>query len=272
MLNNTVPNWDDIRVEEIRLLRSLSPEEGARQFFALMAEFEPWLQQTEHLFRSKRNQAMIQLENAKYNFEKIDTLYQLGSIPEQQYKQTKTQYELARANVEFLKENTTLVSPINGIVSGKYYENGEMYSGAPNTQAGKAAVLSLMQINPLKAIVNISQTYYPDIKKGMQATISTDIYPGKVFYGKVLKIHPTINSNTRTFQVEISVKNNSEILRPGMFTNIQMELKDEEVLVVPAIAVLKQEGTNKRYIFINENGLAKQMEVKLGKRIDDKKY
>ncbi len=110
-------------------------------------------------------QALSQLENARYNYKSIDTLYQLGSISEQQYEQAKTQFELAKSNVEFLKDNTTLESPINGIVTGKYYEEGEMFSGAPNTQDGKAAVVSLMQIDPLKAVVNVSQTYYPQIKR-----------------------------------------------------------------------------------------------------------
>ena len=62
MLKDTRTNWDAIRAEEIRLLRVIPPEEGIRQFFALMAEFEPWLQETEHVFREKRNHAMIKLQ------------------------------------------------------------------------------------------------------------------------------------------------------------------------------------------------------------------
>ncbi|MCC7117923.1 MAG: hypothetical protein IT310_05300 [Anaerolineales bacterium] len=62
MLKNTAINWDAIYAEETRLLRSLSPLEGVRQFFALMVEFEPWLQETETLFREERNQALIQLQ------------------------------------------------------------------------------------------------------------------------------------------------------------------------------------------------------------------
>lgn len=63
MLKNTSPNWDAIYTEETRLLRAISPQEGARQFFALMAEFEPWLRETESVFRNERNQAMIELQS-----------------------------------------------------------------------------------------------------------------------------------------------------------------------------------------------------------------
>jgi hypothetical protein len=62
MLKNISLNWDAIHAEETRLLRSLSPQEGALQFFALMAEFEAWLQETESVFREERNRALIELQ------------------------------------------------------------------------------------------------------------------------------------------------------------------------------------------------------------------
>lgn len=220
--------------------------------------------------KTQLSQAKTQLENARFNFEKIDTLYKLGSSSEQIYEQTKAQYEVAKSNVQFLTENTTLISPVNGIVTAKYFENGEFYSGAPNTAEGKAAVITIMQINPLKAIVNISQTYFPNLKEGMKARISTDIYPEKVFSGTVFRIYPTIDPSTRTFKAEFIIPNPDEILRPGMYANIELALHDAETLVIPAIAVLKQEGTNNRYVFVNENGIARQINVTIDKRRDDK--
>ncbi|HZK07868.1 MAG TPA: efflux RND transporter periplasmic adaptor subunit [Bacteroidales bacterium] len=214
-------------------------------------------------------QARTQLANAKFNFSRIDTLYSLGSISEQQYEQAKTQYELATSNVGYLSENTSLVSPINGIVTAKYYEDGELYSGAPNTPAGKSAIVSLMQIKPLKAFVNVSQSFFPQIRTDQQVVITTDIYPEKEFKGKVYRIHPTIDAATRTFRVEILVENDAQILRPGMFANIEIKLQKVEALMVPAISILKQEGTNNRFIFLAENGTARQIRVEIGKRIDD---
>jgi multidrug resistance efflux pump len=105
-------------------------------------------------------QANEQLQMAQANFERMDTLHKLNSISQQQYEAAKTQYEVSKANVDFLTKNTTLVSPINGIVTGKYFESGELYSGAPNTAAGKAAVVTLMQISPLKTRINISEILY----------------------------------------------------------------------------------------------------------------
>ena len=215
-------------------------------------------------------QAKEQYLNAKSNFQRMDTLHKLNSISEQAYEGTKTQYEVAKTNYEFLQRNTRLVSPINGIVTGKYFESGELYSGAPNTMAGKAAVVTLMQINPLKAKINLSEKYYPLLKEGMKSTVSVDIYPDQQFVGKIFRIYPTISPDTRTFPVEIVIKNPKEILRPGMYARVSLDLGEINTLVVPAIAVVKQEGTNERYIFLtNGNNTAHKVFVKIGKRYDD---
>ncbi len=220
--------------------------------------------------QTQLNQAASQYANAEYNFLRIDTLHNLGSISEQQYEQAKTQYEVAKTTYENLKENTTLESPVDGIITGKYFEDGELYLGSPNAATGKAAVVSVMQINPLKANVSVSQQYYNIVKKGMNAELTLDIYGDEVFTGTVNKIYPTINPATRTFDVEILIQNENEKLRPGMFAKININLEEIEALVVPSIAVLKEAGTNTRYVFINKKGVAKRVNVTLGKRFDDR--
>lgn len=220
--------------------------------------------------KTQLQQAIIQFQNTRSNYLRLDTLYVLGSISEQQYEQAKTQYEVTRSNVDFLKENTSLESPIDGVVTARYYESKEMYSGAPNTQAGKAAVITLMQIDPLKAFVNISERYFPEIKKGMKALVRLDMYPNDTFEGKIHLIHPTVDETTRTFKTEIIIDNPDEKLRPGMFARVYIEMQDEQALVVPAISVMQQEGTNNRYIYVNDNGTARKINVTLGKRFDDR--
>lgn len=220
--------------------------------------------------RTRLQQAIIQLQTLETNLSRLDTLIKTNTISQQQYDQVKTEYDLAKSNVEFLEENTRLRAPFNGIVTGKYYEDGEFYSGTPNTQAGKAAILSLMQINPVKAIVDISEQYFPDIHRSLNADVFCDIYPEVVFKGKVYRIHPVIDQMSRTFQVEISVPNSNEKLRPGMYATVSVYIGKKEILVVPAIAVLKMQGSNIKYVFLNDQGKAKMVEVIIGKRYDDK--
>jgi membrane fusion protein, multidrug efflux system len=219
--------------------------------------------------QTQLHQARIQLKNLEIDMARFDTLIKTKSIPKQQYDQFKTQYDIAKTNVQFLEENSRLKAPFSGIVSGKYYENGEMFSGAPNTQVGKAAVLTLVQINPLKAMVSVSERYYPLIKQGMEVTILTDVFPDKPVSGKIVRIYPTIDQLSRTFQVEISVPNAREELRPGMFCRTKFFAGQTEALIVPSNAVLKVQGSNERFLFVEENGKARRIFVEIGQRFDD---
>lgn len=220
--------------------------------------------------RTQLAQALSQVENARSTFQRMDTLYSMNSISKQQYEQAKTQYEVAVANLEFLKENTTLSAPFSGVVTARYYEAGEVYSGAPNTPQGKAAILTLMQISPLKAEVNITEKYFPKIKKGMTTHICTDIYPEQTFKGSIYKIHPVINPVSRNFTIEVKADNPGEKLRPGMFARVRIYLQTEAAMLVPSNVVLRQDGTNRRYIFVEDNGKAKKIMVEMGERYDDR--
>jgi RND family efflux transporter MFP subunit len=181
----------------------------------------------------------------------------------------KTQYDVTKTNVDFMEENSLLKAPFNGVVTGKYFENGEIYSGAPTTQSGRSAVVTVMQVNPLKVNVNISEQYYPLIKKGMKASITADVYKGEAFTGNVYRISPTISSLTRSFITELELPNRNNLLKPGMFVRVSMDLGEVETFVVPAYTVLVQEGTNIRFLFIEKNNVAQRIEVLLGKRFDD---
>jgi membrane fusion protein (multidrug efflux system) len=220
--------------------------------------------------RTMLYQSKIQLSNLEKDLNRTDTLLKMGSARQQQYDQLKTQYDVTKTNVEFMEQNTLLKAPFNGIVTGKYFEDGEMYSGAPSSPTGKSAVVTVMQINPLKVVVNLSEQYYPLIRKGMKAELSADVYRNEKFTGTVYRISPTISPATRSFSVELEVPNNSEKLKPGMFVRVAMNLGEVETFVLPANTILVQEGTNIRFVFVDDNGTARRIEVVPGKRYDDK--
>jgi len=226
----------------------------------------------DNLFLMDRTQLYaqkVQLASLAKDLSRLDTLLRSGSAKQQQYDQLKTQYDVTKTNVEFMEANTLMKAPFDGVVTGKYFENGEMYSGTPTTQSGRSAVVTVMQVSPLKVNVGISEQYYPLIKKGMNAEITADVYENEKFTGSVFRIAPTINSATRSFIAELEVPNRNDLLKPGMFVRVSMDLGEVETFVVPAGTVMLQEGTNIRYVFIEDQGIAKRIEVIIGKRFDD---
>jgi RND family efflux transporter MFP subunit len=212
--------------------------------------------------------AKIQLAQLETEFARMKSLYETKSISAQQFEQMQTQVEVTKSSVKFMTDNTKLVAPFSGVITGKYFENGELYSGAPNTQAGKAAIVVIQQIDQLKAIVSISENYFTEIKAGTPMQITSEIYPDKVFSGKIDRIYPTIDPMTRSFKIEVKVNGEGK-LRPGMFSKADLKLGEIAAIVVPDIAIIQQEGTNNRYVFINQNGIAKRINVELGERVDD---
>jgi RND family efflux transporter MFP subunit len=144
-----------------------------------------------------------------------------------------------------------------------------MYSGAPVAPIGKAAIVSLVQIDRLKTLVPVSEKYFPMIRKGMEVNIGVDIYPGETFKGRVFNIYPTIDAASRTFNIEVAVDNPGGKLRPGMFSRVTLDLDREEALLIPAIAVLKMQGSNDRYLFIEKDNVAKRIPVVIGKRYNE---
>jgi RND family efflux transporter MFP subunit len=219
--------------------------------------------------RTQLYQLKLQLANLGKDLERLDTLLKSGSAKQQQYDQLKTQYDVTKTNVDFMEENTLLRAPFNGIVTGKYFEDGEMYSGAPSSPSGKSAVITVMQINPLKVNVSISEQYYPLIKRSMKAEVTADVYKNEKFTATVFRIAPTVNSATRSFNVELELGNREELLKPGMFVRLSMDLGEVETFVVPANTILLQEGTNIRYVFVDDNGTARRIDVIPGKRFND---
>jgi len=220
--------------------------------------------------QTQLKQAEVNLITIETDFKRLDTLKKSGSIAEQQYDQIKARYDVAKSTYDFLLKNTRLSAPFDGVISGKYFEDGEMYSGSPIPAIGKAAILSIVQINNLKAVVSLSAKYFPQISTRMKAEVMCDIYPGEKFTGEVYKIYPTIDKSTSTFQAEVRINNPGLKLRPGMFARTYLQFKSEQVVLVPTIAILKQTGTNERYMYINENGIARKRVVKPGSIFDDK--
>ena len=219
--------------------------------------------------RTQLYQQKVQLASLTKDLARLDTLLRTGSVKQQQYDLLKTQYDVTKTNVDFMEANTLLKAPFFGVVTGKYFEDGEMYSGTPTTLTGRSAVVTVMQVNPLKVNVGISEQYYPLVKKGMKAEITADVYKGEKFTGTVFRVYPTVNAATRSFTTELELPNRNDMLKPGMFVRVAMNLGEVETFVVPASTVLQQEGTNQRYVFLNMENVATRVEVSLGQRFDD---
>jgi len=203
-----------------------------------------------------------QIENYKRMYKRTKELFNVGGASQQDLDNAKLQLDVAETNLKNMTENTFLLSPINGIVTAKNYDNGDIYSA-------QMPVLTVMEINPVKVLVNVSESFYSDVKTGMPVKISFDVFPNQTFNGKVSLIYPTIDERTRTFSVEIKLENSSYKVRPGMFARVTMGFGKKKHIVVPDQSIIKQSGSGARYVFVYNNGKVEYKQVELGQRLDN---
>ena len=202
----------------------------------------------------------ITMANLEIEKNRIEMLLKTGSATQQQYDQITTQYNSTKEQLEFLEQNTYVKAPFAGVISAKTYEDGELYGGQP--------ILVLTQIDKLKALVAIPETYFPLFKTGMKLTLTSEIYPDQTFPATVEIVYPTIDPASHTFQCKIVIPNSRNLLRPGMYVTTTIGLGKANALVIPYQAVEKLVGANDRYVFIVEDGRAKRVSVTLGQRFD----
>ncbi len=212
--------------------------------------------------RANLSQQQTQVATLKRDYERYKELYEVGGISRQELDQAKTQLDVAEYAMGNLDENTTLTSPVSGLVTARNYDPGDV--------AGQQPILTIERINPVKVKVNVSESYYSSVQKGMPVEVTVDALSGETFNGSVSLIHPTIDPVAHTFTVEVSVPNANQRLRPGMFARVRMNFGTNERPLLADKAVLKQTGSNDRYVFVEESGKAVYTLVKLGVRIDDK--
>ena len=205
-------------------------------------------------------QARLKMMNDSIEFARIDQLYQVGGISKSNWDAMKLASSVSKSNYNNLLENTVLRSPINGIVTARNYDAGDMYAMA-------APVYVVEQINPVKLKVNVSEKLFTQIKKGMEVDVKLDVYGDEVFKGKVSLVYPTIDAATRTFPVEIAIANANQRVRPGMFARVTFSYGTANHVVVPDQAVVKQTGSGDRYVYVYNNGTIEFKKVELGRRL-----
>ena len=206
-------------------------------------------------------QAQLQLQNQEVELQRLKTLYEEGGLSQSDYDAIQLQYNVLKTQVDNLLENTTLRSPINGVVSARNYDVGDMY-------AMSMPLFTVEQIVPVKLLIGVSETDYSKVKKGDSVTVTADAIPDKTFYGKVNRIYPTVDPATRTFTVEVKIDNAYKTLRPGMFARATINFGSNNNVVIPDVAVVKQQGSGERFVYVlNEDNTVTYKKVVLGRRM-----
>ena len=213
--------------------------------------------------RLQLDQARLRLVNDSTELSRTRELYREGAVSQSDFEALELAYKVSRSSYDNLLENTILVSPVNGVVTARNYDRGDLYGMSQ-------PIFVVQEISPVKILVGISESDYSKIRKGDQVSIKADALPGKTFSGRVNRIYPVMDAASHTVTIEVIVPNADKALRPGMYAQVEVNFGVNNSIVVPDIAIVKQQGSGQRFVFVvGEDGTARSTAVTLGRRIDN---
>ena len=138
-----------------------------------------------------------------------------------------------------------------------------VYEGALLT--ANSPILSILEINPVLAVIHITDKDYFRVEKGQAAVISSNALPNKSMNGKIERIAPLLQETSRSARIEIEVPNNEGLLKPGMFVNVQIEYKAiENATVVPMSSIVNRYNQQGVFVADIENKIVNFVPVKMG--------
>lgn len=117
----------------------------------------------------------------------------------------------------------------------------ERFVDEGNTVAANTPLLSIIEIDPVIAVIQVTEKDYPLIKLGQQAQVKTDAFSDQNFSGVVTRISPIFRESSRQARLELEIANPDHLLKPGMFSRCTLELKKvEEAISVPIMAISRR--------------------------------
>ncbi len=157
--------------------------------------------------------AQTQVTQAKEALKTAQANAGQNAIRQEDIKNARAGVAQAEAQVALAKEqldNTNIISPIDGIVSNRMAEPGQM-------ALTSVPLIEVVDLSTVYFQAGVSETVLSKIHPGQVVMVSVDAYPSAGFTGTVQKIYPTASANTREFSVRVHIPNPKHELRPGMF-------------------------------------------------------
>ena len=213
---------------------------------------------TQQIERSKASIAVVdasiaqrdaELQNAKVELDRKRKLVEEGILSRTELDGLETRYRVAQAQLEFTRaqrrqseaelrelnirrDQTRVFAPISGVIARRQVDTGAMVSsGTP--------IVTVVSVSPMVVAAMTSERDIPRIRRGVAVNVTIDSLPDQTFLGKVMRIVPLLDPQTRNGQVEIEIPNRNNLLKGEMFARIELNLGSErETTLLPRDALV----------------------------------
>ena len=229
--------------------------------------------------------AAADLADAEQKYLRAKTLLEQGLLPKQSFDEAESHYNAARAaydlsvqTVENLRgqlaqsraatalaqkkvNDSNIRAPFAGQIKERSVTQGQYLKV-------QTSVMVIVNIDPLRVRLRVPEKMAGWVKTGQQVTVTVEAYPDRSFGGKITRINPSVDQQTRAFEVEALIDNHDALLKPGFFVKATIPSSFVvDALFVPQDALLYVYGVYK--VFVIDGNTLKEKEVKIGERSGD---
>ena len=249
------------RVKQDQLVAVLDNDEFVQQVDQARAELE--------VAKANLEENHSALDIASRELERVKALRQKKiaseselDVAEAQFKAQTAKHKVALAQVAqkkaALKATEVRLSYTKIGVScegenGRWWVVGERFVDEGAMLAPNDSIVSVLDIGALTAVIHVVGRDYPKVQVGQSATVTTDAFPGRSFFGKIVRLAPLLKETSRQARVEIEILNQEAFLKPGMFVRVKIEFdRHDNTIVIPLSALVNRDG--RRGIFLVDTG------------------
>jgi RND family efflux transporter MFP subunit len=221
------------------------------------------------------SRAEVDLDRIRLENDRSERLYEKGYISKQELEQSRAAEKLAEAALESAKSqldlstaqlknikvklrDSTVKAPFTGVVAERYVDPGAYVSPAN-------PIVRLEDGEKVKALINVVEEDFSRVHRGVRTGVLIDSYPTEKFDGVIVRISPSMNTSSRTSEVEILMPNGGGKLKSGMTARVNLVLsKNPSALVVPENALRRDVEKDFSYVFVVNKGTAALRKVETG--------
>ncbi len=224
--------------------------------------------------RANVAEAASALTIAARELDRVRTLHDRGVASDSQFDTITAEHLSKSAAVEVAKAQATRAeaalqaarirlgyTSIEATWSGNDDERvvGEQFAEEGDTVAANTPLLSIVQLDPIQAVIFVTERDYASLSHGQPVTLWTDAYPGRPWSGWIDRVAPIFREGSRQARVEVGVPNEEGLLRPGMFVRVETVLgRLEAATIVPTESLTERDGQTVVFV-VNPDGRSVRM-------------
>jgi RND family efflux transporter MFP subunit len=191
----------------------------------------------------------------------VDAAVSDFTAKESRYRLAQAQVEQRQASLESSRIRlgyTRLTATRAGYIGERFVDEGALL--APN-----AAVASVIEIGSVLVRTTITERDYRLISAGQPATVTVDAFASRRFSGRVARIAPMLLEESRVAQMEVEVRNDSLLLKPGMFARAQVMIASKNrAQIVPTRSMVSRDGGTGVFMVSGDESVARYVPVEAG--------